>query len=794
MSILSGTTAISGAYLGEDEVSAIFLGGRLVWSPFFESLPGTLHFAESGDDDTGDGSAGNPFRSLDMANALATPGRTIRLRGGDTFEGTILATPGCTYESYGTGQATVLSGMAVGCLMLNPDNTIVQDLIFEGAGTEVNATAGILALNIHSGPTQVVGTIIRRCHVSEYGSNGIYAEVENYPSGFTNLLIEDCVVEDCTGNDRTGHTAGIVVGAENFWGLATFPTSHINPIVRGCEVYRCRGTVDASNHVGSGIIVAQFSGAIIEECHAEECGENSTNIAGPVGIWFWDGRNGAIRRNTVVRQRSGRSDGGAYDLDGGCQNCVLEYNFSTGCTGPGILLFSFDDIGEGGVGTPVFLEIPGLPSVHRLPDFRDNTARFNVSIKDAQTSRSKYGIFIGSMRGARTRQFVTTDFQNIRVYNNTVVVGPENPICLGIGTFERADISHATGIITGNLFINLGSGLICDIRRNNLQMYGNAYYSATDASMRYFGFDWGPNVGSPYAHFISSTQDDGVIKEFRRNTQVFYVGDPVVSNLGGDDAADYRPLATSPLIGVAYDIASEFGLPHPTQDFLGNAIPASRLRLFAPGAMEPVGAPTNRLTSPDDLTNGAWLKLGSTITGPFQGVDPGSTSGQNVRVDPTYGGDPNEQGYAMQQRTHATGPKLLRRGAFVRSENVPVAILNQWRTLFSSGGFDYPDNTDSLHYWWDIVEGRFVGLQVNGDYNIGLNGHNPSEFTQTNTRFRIQRRPNSYWLITQDVEIPDSYTSDYWSMLASNVFPAFGIPGNNQRGIVVDRSFEYLLG
>lgn len=738
-----GSSHPSNFRLGALQVDRIYLGADLIWTPLLDTLPSAVYFSAAGSDETGTGTQASPFRSILMANAAGRSGRTLYFRGGDTFTGgTLKAVPGCVYNSYGTGKATISSGLKEAVLIDSASGAEVRRLIAQGSGTTVNATHGIRAVNTHDSAIQATDVVIDSCEAYGFGRDGIYATVENYPSGFTRLEITNNIVEDCTGNDVRGHTGGIIVSAEeaDFWGLATFPASHKDVTVTGNTVRDCNGKAGAANHVGSGIIVAQTEGGLVENNQVEDCGANSTNQAGPVGIWAWDSIGVIIRKNTVLRQRSGRSDGGGFDLDGGCKDCIMEYNFSTGCTGPGILMFSFSDA--------------PFPN-NTLLDYTGNVARYNVSIRDGQTVRSEYGMFIGTMRA------VPTDFQNIQVYNNTVVVdtvGAFSPICFAIQTYGGVDFTHATGIIANNVFLQKGAGLLVDVRDTGLSLYGNCFHSVQNTAMRSFGYDW-----TTVDEWISASGN----KEFLHGTHTIFSQNPQLVNDSGSTAADVRPSNSSPLYGVGLDLTAEFGIVRPSEDFLGNALPATQ-RFFTPGAMEPATPLANLLTSPNVLNTGWELNDIDLISG-LPGVF-GGTSAQNIRID--------EEGASVgQQRNFSSGAaKVYRRGGFVKaSGDVKAAVIG-----------NVGPNGAGSDYWWtwfDLANGQLNNADAWGAY------------LSSTPRYRMQKRPNGFWLIMHEMRVPSTWTNDKFHAQPSELHPVRGgLGASGERGIIHDGFFEFLVG
>ena len=106
-----GSAEIGDLRVGASQVARVYLGEDIIWQPNFDSLPAAIYFSAAGNDDTGAGTQAAPFKTLKMANAVARAGKTLYFRGGDTFTGTLLARPGCIYNSYGTGKRRLTQAM-----------------------------------------------------------------------------------------------------------------------------------------------------------------------------------------------------------------------------------------------------------------------------------------------------------------------------------------------------------------------------------------------------------------------------------------------------------------------------------------------------------------------------------------------------------------------------------------------------------------------------------------------------------------------------------------------------------
>lgn len=742
MSIKSGTQDIIGAYLGDAPVSRIYHGDDLLWINGGVTTGTDIYFAANGNDYTGDGTMGAPFKTVQMANFVAAPGKRLWFKAGDLFLGGLKAQPNTQYNSYGGGKAIIASGLLRGFFSENGANVKCRNLEFIGLGA-ANKEHGIYCVNSSWYAGQLPGLEISGCVVHGYGKTGIEVEALNYPSGYSSPIVQNNEVYNCAINDLKGHTGGIIVAAEQLWGLAVRPASHDNVQVLNNYVHHNDGASGARNHTGSGIIVAQTNVGLVQGNVAEENGAGSTNQAGPVGIWAWDSIGVVMRKNYSLRQRTNGPDGAGFDLDGGCVDCVMEYNYSTGCKGPGILLFSFDDTKD-------------WPAGHRLLDYRRNTARYNVSVRDGDNNEySRYGLFLGTMRP------VLTDYQDVWCYNNTVITddnGENSPDCFNINTFNQVDMSHATGIVANNIFVQRGRGLMCDMRRNQMTIVGNVYYSRQGTPMRYFGFDWwDPKI------WCDSPGDDGPQygpKETMYGTFQFHYGNPYLLDDLSDDPEDLVPSWNSPVVGVGVDLNLEFGLPDITEDFLGNPIDPTML-MRTPGAFLPQPGQVNLLTAPNDLTNAAWQKRydAFTLTGGLPGRLGGATA---QKIAPNVGSKYVE---VFQDRA-VSG--TLRRGVVVKGDDVDAVSLISQKNPFVSW----------FSEWINLRTGEWFSNNVQGtDYS--------------NYYYRIHRLDNGFWMVYYDVTLtgPDQIGA-FPSTIGA---PDWGITGNSMRGLIFDGFFEYQI-
>ncbi len=399
-----------------------------------------------GDDLNNGTSEATPWRTIAKVNGHTfAPGSLIQFRGGDVFldqlnlqagqhYGTALGGP-IRYTSYGSGRAThrpptiTESGLSA----TNPQHVEITDLNFIGTGRDINTASGISMQTTTGGSVRRTGVVIQRCEVSGFGNDGILFwsnAADNSPSGIDDVLIEDVDVHDCCGIGSDTGGNGILF-VSNAYGLAINQPSFHRPTIRRCRVYDNPGKAGMAKHSGSGILLGECSGALIEFCEAYRNGAANTFATGPVGIWMYDCVDSIIQF-CISRDNAtgaGTSDGGGFDIDGGCQRCIVQYCYSSSNFGSGQQLYQFD----GGAG---LLPLTG------------NHIRFNISENDgAQDTANKGGLLIGSA--------VAVNQPNNYVYNNTFRSSRAN--ARGVFIFNNPDRFTGT-IIANNIFDLSGTG------------------------------------------------------------------------------------------------------------------------------------------------------------------------------------------------------------------------------------------------------------------------------------------------------------------------------------------------
>ena len=513
----------------------------------------TYYVSPSGLDTNPGTSPALAWQTLAQVNAtLIQPGDSILLEGGQTFAGNLnFAAPrlGTALNpiyigSYGTGRATIDAGNAAGIYVYDGAGFEIAHLNVVGSGRATNPGSGISFYTEEYNLFRHDSIYIHHVEVSGFNGGGITVEAnEDFTLlGYENIRITDAVVHD-NGDHGIYVLGGVLVTGH----------CHRNVYIARCTAYNNPGKlgkIDA--HTGSGIIASCCEGALIEYCTAY--GNGAGNLypnGGPVGIWLWDTKDGIIQFCESYNNQTGSltgsgKDGGGFDLDGGCVNCILQYNYSHGNEGAGYLIAEYDT----------------------ARPLRDCIVRYNISENDGRAN---------DYAGIMLYRAPVGVLSNIRIHNNVVYTGPSG----GTTPWAFQSISDNTDsiLIANNIFITAGTARMAYISHGpadgtNLFFQNNCYYHI--GGTPYF-FDQGAAYNSLAAWRAGRGQ------EMLGGVPLGWQTDPLLNDAGngglvGDPfllptLTAYHLQGTSPLIDQALKIDSIYGLSLGLHDFYLNSIP-----------------------------------------------------------------------------------------------------------------------------------------------------------------------------------------------------------------------------
>lgn len=358
-----------------------------------------------GDDSNVGTSKTSPWRSVDRVNAAQLLfGDSVWFQADQTFVGNLSlpyiernsrhAQRPVTIGSYGAGRATIDARDGTGFVAENTGGVRLVNLNFVGAGAVENTSSGILFINTLLKAVKLADIRIHCVDVSGFKDSGICFKAvpaDGSWSGFRDVRVTHVTSHD---NGDTG------ISCIGVWNPGREGYSHADFYIGKCSAYRNVGIPGKGSHSGSGIVLAQVEGALIEHCRAyENGGLNDYDGGGPVGIWAWDADRVVIQFNESHHNRTGSSkDGGGFDLDGGVRNSIIQYNYSHDNDGPGYLLAQF-------AGARAFY---------------GNVLRYNVSMNDGR--KNDYGGIHLWSTGANGGITDTTFYENTIFMTQSAVV------------------------------------------------------------------------------------------------------------------------------------------------------------------------------------------------------------------------------------------------------------------------------------------------------------------------------------------------------------------------------------
>jgi len=390
--------------------------------------------------DAQSGAINQPWKSIGKVNAVVfKPGDSILFNANDTFFGNIYFSElingkkdsNIVIGSYGNGKAIIKAGNNDGLFCYNNSHISVFSIIFLGNGISTNRGTGVyfymdLLTNRKLDYIALNG-------VEAYGFFHAGIRIGSWPSdssrsGFKNIIINNCIAAE------NGH-AGITI--YGYYNTKDTMYSHDSIDISRCKAYNNYGISGHTIHSGNGIVIGQVNHCKISHCVAYENGINSTFLhAGPAGIWAWDSKYVNINHCYAHHNRSQTVDGGGFDLDGGVQNSIMEYNYAHDNDGPGLLIAQFRGARK----------------------MKNNIVRFNISENDGEGLGGL--IWNGDLPNTLT-------MENIFFYNN-IVVSDTFGSYKGNGANASLAIYSALGttkniLVSNNVFISKNGNYLLDL-------------------------------------------------------------------------------------------------------------------------------------------------------------------------------------------------------------------------------------------------------------------------------------------------------------------------------------------
>ncbi|GDY14584.1 hypothetical protein LBMAG53_34620 [Planctomycetota bacterium] len=507
-----------------------------------------FHVAPTGKD-TDPGTALKPWKTVVYGLSRMSGGDILHLAAGATFTEYLYLAPGAGGTS--AAPKTIIGDPAARAVLApiandqpvvygyNSAGLVFANLRFVGPGMDIHQKDGV---SFYADDGQHRGLTFRNCEFTGFGGNGLVIGGWNGTDrGFGGVLVEDC---DFHHSRKCGFNT-----------YAQYASGNTSITVRRSRFADHRGDPTAASHTGSGLILSGVTDGLVEHCLATRNGDRCTTTGGPVGMWAYMATRVTFQFCESYANRAVNCDGGGFDLDGGCQDCVIQYCYSHDNDGAGYLLCQYSGARA----------------------FTGNTVRFCISENDGrrQTGTRMAGIHFysaGSNGG----------LQGTRIHNNTVF----NSVAPAVWFQVTSGQTGTT--LRDNLFVTTaGKALVQGSPSTAVALFqGNAYWSS--------GAAWSV---AGYATLDAWRSAKG--QEMLAGAPVGLNADPLLTAPGtGGVIGDTGRLSTltayalkpgSPCADGGLDLAALFGLAAGGRDFYGNPVPAGSG--WAIGAHEP---PVNR--------------------------------------------------------------------------------------------------------------------------------------------------------------------------------------------------------
>lgn len=504
---------------------------------------------KSGNDASSGLSIANAWQSLTNINSIDfNANDSIFFEGGSVFNGNIYlseedsgtATQPIYISSYGAGNATIFANKSFGLYAYNTGGVHIHNLNFEGLHPDSSNNTGIYFYTDKSTGKKYKHIWLSNLSVSGF-KNGIHfgSYHISYP-GYSGINLTHLKVFN---NLQDGLNTYDI--ADNK--LAQY--AHDSLYLGHCYFY---------NNGFSGVVLGGVNGGLIERVKASRSGH--LHHKGVVGIWAWSAKNLTFQYCVADSTKTDGGDGGGYDIDGGTENCLIQYCYSFFNDGPGYMHCDY-------------------PSSRAT---QNNTIRYNISEYDGQQA----------YRDKSSLLFITwgSGLKNCLMYNNTSVIGNKaNGLISGLQGFILDDYDTAPKINNckafnnivyaqgdSNFLLRIYDGKAFNIDSSALQFAHNVYFAGNVASQK-----WRINnsIFTDLNAWRSSSK-----QEIFRGKNAGWAINPQIKNPGFGGAitydkidsleyllSSYSLLKSSPIIDSGINLNATMGTDIGKFDFFKNA-------------------------------------------------------------------------------------------------------------------------------------------------------------------------------------------------------------------------------
>lgn len=516
--------------------------------------PATFYLSEQGDDANEGTSSGKAWKTIDRINKLQLcPGDTVLLEGGKSFDGNMLVTHSgtasalITIGSYGKGAASIRAGDSYAIRLLNCQYIKVSNLNLLGSGvtptgetTNKEQGLDIFSTAKEGNPWQSI--TVDRLTVSGF-RDGIVLHTPigtQKVVGYNDVRVTNCTIKECLLGGF--YCWGAEKASGKPWNLPLGNGLFTNCYLGGCTVYNIYGDPVGDPVLCLPIQIFNATSFLVERCTIHHCGQSQNTKPTPGGVGglvFLECAKSIAQFNEchhiVTRQGF---DGCAFDIDGGCSDCILQHNYSHDNEGSGYQSGTFSGCNP----------TTGV------------TIRYNISENDAKKNPGTSGAIM-----------TWSSVGNGQIYNNTVFISK------GLDGNPAAFLGNGGGFtVRNNIFVASHDGdIVCLKKSAGYQFQNNCYYRTKGD----FSLKSGETRFTRLSDWRAATG-----QEMLNAVPVGFSADPQLRAPGSagaiDDAAKlgalnaYDLLPSSPLIDKGLDLQALFGIAPGPSDFRGAPLSA----------------------------------------------------------------------------------------------------------------------------------------------------------------------------------------------------------------------------
>ena len=287
------------------------------------------YFVDCGAAVSGDGSASRPWRSLAAVNEHPfAAGERLLFKRGTTCEGSLnprgsgAAGAPVVIDSFGDGPLPVIDARdrEYALRLANQSYWEIRNIETTG-GTRYGVFATVDAgVSEHIHLRDIVVHDVYGQPPDSKNTGLVVVSPTHDQVNSTGARFNDVLLDNVTAYN-TNQWAGILVGtgtAADGW-ASNVDLRSSNVTVRNATVH---------DTYGDGIVLFAVNDGLIEHSVAYRTGLEPTETIGtPNAIWTWSCMNCTVQYNEAFDNHSPGVDGGAFDIDWGSTNTIVQYNF-----------------------------------------------------------------------------------------------------------------------------------------------------------------------------------------------------------------------------------------------------------------------------------------------------------------------------------------------------------------------------------------------------------------------------------------------------------------------------------